>query len=448
MEIEILSVESIKPACSTPPHLRTYKLSLLDQLMPCAHVPMILFYRLLNCDSNDMNLVNERLEKLKKSLSETLTRFYPFAGKIKDGLYIDCNDSGVHYVEAKVSCSLSEIICQPDSQIFRKLLPSDLCLRDSSNTGIPVAMIQVNILNCGGIAIGTKTSHKIIDGPTSTTFLKAWAAFARGSADAPRPSFIAPVLFPQNNMLPRDTMFAIWPSLLKFGKCVTRRFVFDSSAIAALKVKASSSSFVLNPTRVESVSAFIWICATVASRIRYGSRRPSVLSHIVNLRGKTATSLPEHSIGNLLWIATAKCDAEATLELQPLVALLRKSIMETSGEFIEQLKGEKGFQKVRECLAELGEVHSDGGADYFAFSSMCKLGIYEADFGWGKPMWVSPGGIDGLVFQNLVFLIETRNGDGIEAWVTLDEKDMEILLSNTQILSFASLDPSPFQPLD
>ncbi|OMP03082.1 Transferase [Corchorus capsularis] len=331
--------------------------------------------------------------------------------------------------------------------MLRKLLPSNLKELESSNNiaGIPVAMIQVNVLNCGGIAIGTQTSHKIIDGPTSTTFLKAWAISARGTGEIPRPSFIAPQLFPQNSLLPRDTMLAIWPSLLKFGKCVTKRFVFDSSAISTLKDKASSSSFVPNPTRVESVSAFIWICVTVASRKRYGSRRPSVLSHIVNFRGKKASSLPEHSIGNLLWIATAECQAEANLELQSLVALLRKSIMKTSGKFVEQLQGEKGYQKVRECLTELAEVHSNGGADYFAFSSMCKVGIYEADFGWGKPLWVSPGGIDGLVYQNLVFLNETRNGDGIEVWVTLDEQDMTILQYETEILSFASLDPSPFE---
>ncbi|KAB2096432.1 hypothetical protein ES319_A01G108100v1 [Gossypium barbadense] len=415
MVVEIMFKESIKPSCPTPYHLRTYKLSLLDQLMPSAHVPMIFFYSPINSDSNHMNIVGERLERLKQSLSETLTIFYPFAGTIKDGLYIDCNDNGVQYVEAKVSCCLSEILSNPDILMIRKLLPSNISRLVSSDAGIPVAMIQVNILKCGGIVIGTQTSHKIIDGPTSTTFLKAWAASARGSGE--------------NYLLPRDTMLAIWPSLLKFGKCVTSRFVFHASAIATLKAKASSSSVVPNPTSVESVSAFIWICFTTATRIRYGSRRPSVLSHIVNLRGKTATSLPEHSIGNLLWIATAQCDAEVNLELQSLVGLLRKSLMETSGEFVEELQGERGFQKVLKCLTD-----------------MCKVGIYEADFGWGKPMWVSPGGIDGLVFQNLVFLIETRNGDGIEALVTLDEQDMAVLQSQTEILSFAALDPSPFQP--
>ena len=195
-----MSEASIKPSCPTPHHSRTYKLSLLDQLMPSAHVPMILFYRPINCDSNNMNLVNERLERLKQSLSETLTSFYPFAGKIKDGLYIDYNDSGIQYVEAKVSCSLSEILCKPDSQMTGNKLPSNLSRLDSSNVGIPVAMIQVNKLKCGGIAIVTQTSHEIIDGPTSTTFLKAWAASARGSGDAPRPNFIAPLLFPQKNL--------------------------------------------------------------------------------------------------------------------------------------------------------------------------------------------------------------------------------------------------------
>lgn len=92
-----------------------------------------------------MNIVGERLERLKQSLSETLTFFYPFAGTIEDGLYIDCNDDGVQYVEAKVSCCLSEILSNPDILMIRKLLPSNISRLVSSDAGIPVAMIQVNI---------------------------------------------------------------------------------------------------------------------------------------------------------------------------------------------------------------------------------------------------------------------------------------------------------------
>ncbi|XP_037493676.1 vinorine synthase-like [Jatropha curcas] len=443
MEIEVFSRESIKPPSLTPSHLRTYKLSLLDQLMPSAHVPIIFFYRPI-----DQPVIPARLQRLKHSLSQALTSFYPFAGKIKDDLYIDCNDDGVSYTEAKVSSFLSDILGHPDTKTIFKLLPDDSYLLETYNegNGIPVAMIQVNVFKCGGIAIGTKTSHKIIDGPTSTSFLKAWAAIARGSGElVVQPSFTAPSLFPQNHSLPKDTLLAVWPSLVKFGKGVMKRFVFDSSAIATLKARASSSSFVQRPTRVEAVSAFIWQCTMVASEKRNGSYKPSVLSHTVNLRGKKTVHLPESSVGNLLWMSIAKCCTEAERELHVLVGLLRESILKIDSNFVQKLSGEEGFYKVCECLQEFSEVYSNAGADYLTFSSLCKVGIYETDFGWGKPIWVSPGGVIGPVFQNLVFLNETSGGDGIEVWLTLDEQDMAILELETHILSFSSLDPSPLQ---
>ncbi|KAL7207297.1 hypothetical protein ACSBR1_029289 [Camellia fascicularis] len=88
----------------------------------------------------------------------------------------------------------------------------------------------------------------------------------------------------------------------------------------------------------------------------------------------------------------------------------------------------------------------DGAVDYFGFTSWCKLGFYEADFGWGKPLWVSGVGcLGGSVFLNLIILMETRSGDEIEAWVTLDEQEMAILEHDTELLTFASLDPSPLR---
>ncbi|KAG5516261.1 hypothetical protein RHGRI_037081 [Rhododendron griersonianum] len=57
--------------------------------------------------------------------------------------------------------------------------------------------------------------------------------------------------------------------------------------------------------------------------------------------------------------------------------------------------------------------------------STCNLGMYEADFGWGKPIWVSLGGnMDPMVMNILIYLLDTRSGGGIEAWVNLSAEDM------------------------
>lgn len=60
---------------------------------------------------------------------------------------------------------------------------------------------------------------------------------------------------------------------------------------------------------------------------------------------------------------------------------------------------------------------------------------------------MSPGGVEGEIYQNLVFLMETRGGGGIEAWITLGEQDMALLEVDEELLSFASLDLSPLELL-
>ncbi|GLT45670.1 hypothetical protein SLA2020_194860 [Shorea laevis] len=38
---------------------------------------------------------------------------------------------------------------------------------------------------------------------------------------------------------------------------------------------------------------------------------------------------------------------------------------------------------------------------------------------------------------------DSITGDGVEAWMNLDEEDMAILQRDPELFSFASLDPSP-----
>jgi shikimate O-hydroxycinnamoyltransferase len=131
LEVDIISKENIKPSFPTPSHLQTYKLSLLDQLIPSPYASIILFYP-NNDHCDDLSNIPKRLELLKKSLSETLTQFYPLAGKIKGDLYIECNDEGVCFAEAHVSGScLSEFLSHPDPLLTHKFLPREFVWKES-----------------------------------------------------------------------------------------------------------------------------------------------------------------------------------------------------------------------------------------------------------------------------------------------------------------------------
>ncbi|EXB56328.1 Salutaridinol 7-O-acetyltransferase [Morus notabilis] len=456
MEVKIVSIDHIKPSSPTPSHLRTFKLSLLDQLIPSPYAPIILFY-----PPNDDVSNSNKLESLKKSLSETLTDLYPLAGKIKDDLSIDCDDGGAYFAEAKVDSSLRDFLNQPDYLLLlQKLLPCDLNFAASNrNDNNHVANIQINVFGCGGLAVGLCISHKILDGAALSSFLRSWATTARGDRTckaARPPSFeAANSLFPANDagdLWLRDTSMVMFGSFFTKGKCVTKRFVFDASAILSLRSEASrssSSAAVQNPTRVEAVSAFIWRCVISAAKDRNGGvSRPSLSTHLVNLRRRTTPFLSEHCLGNLLWIASAQSRPargdHAVAGVSELVGLLRESFSKTDGDFVKRLRGEKRRFRMLESLNRIIQVMGDGEMDQIGFSSWCKFGFYEADFGWGRPAWVSSFGLSGSVFMKLVILADTRLGDGIEAWVTLDERDMAIMESNTELLQLAQVDPTPF----
>lgn len=224
-------------------------------------------------------------------------------------------------------------------------------------------------------------------------FLKDWAACARGfccqNGQPLRADYVTS----------SDELSLMRRGCFNKGKPVTRRLIFDSEAIASLKA-ITMSSMVSNPTTIESVSSLIWKCTMESDNLR--SNASLTLSTRTR---KTVTAL--------------LCKDESKTELHDLVHQLRGSI--TSN---------------KEGCLEYEVEDSDNLVCY----GWCGSGLYEVDFGWGRPGWLTSttGNIPGCGFLNSVVLVDTRWGNGIEAWVTLDENRMADLLRNHELLTFAS----------
>ncbi|GAA0156660.1 hypothetical protein LIER_43377 [Lithospermum erythrorhizon] len=190
-------------------------------------------------------------------------------------------------------------------------------------------MVQVNIFSCGGLVIGLYTSHKMVDGFSATLFWKSWAAEAKGISYKEFPEFDTHEMFPLISTLPKYASLVMWPTLMGKCKCVARVFVFESSAISALKKDAIVCSTVLKKKSKQSCGC-------------------------VNLRGKT--SPPSfNSIGNMLWFAVARYEPESTnknIELSSVVGCLQDAISEIDINFVEELKGDKGLVNVMKHMAK------------------------------------------------------------------------------------------------
>ncbi|KAM7528669.1 hypothetical protein LguiB_032079 [Lonicera macranthoides] len=171
-----------------------------------------------------------------------------------------------------------------------------------------------------------------------------------------------------------------------------------------------------------------------AKELKHGTI--SAAFHTVNVRGRVVPPLPEATFGNIFMMASAVTDNGADLNF--LVGKLRESFEKIGGECLRELSGENGFGVLKNNYREISKLLSHGDVELFRFSSWCKFPVYEADFGWGKPTWIS---IASSPKKGCVFFMDSRYDEGIEVWLVLDEKAMTKFELDPELHSYISSSP-------
>nr|XP_027109128.1 vinorine synthase-like [Coffea arabica] len=376
--LEILSIEMIKPSSPTPHHLRNHNISLLDQLAPPIYIPLIFFYQ-----PSQLHTYKDHAQIsqfLKRSLSNVLSKFYPLAGRISsNNVSIDCNDAGALFVEAQVHSNLLQVTEKPSTEDMKQYLPLEL-----NGGGLPMnkantllLAVQSNLFDCGGLAISVQISHIIADGITSVTFINAWAASCREDAEIPQCSFDLASLFP-----PRDLANCDLTPTTGTKKIATKRFVFDKEKLGILKqaaaAAASPESQVNESTRVEAVSAFFWKHFVELSKSRADSKSHKIVAaaNPVNLRPRMNPPLPDHAFGNLWIHALTTLTAEEDKGYSNLARVLSNTLRNIDSNYVEQLQsGDKHLG----TLKKAAELLSKGELEV-CITSWCRFPVYEVDY--------------------------------------------------------------------
>ncbi|KAI3502947.1 hypothetical protein L1887_31360 [Cichorium endivia] len=421
--MEIISKEIIKPSSRTPDNLKTFTLSLLDQLTLHTYAPIILLYESKTVTCSDV---------LKKSLSKTLTKYYPFAGRLReDGITVDCNDEGVIFVEAKiVGCKLSDFLQNPTYETQILLFPEGFLWKGSC-IGHTFLAAQATYFDCGGMAVTISMSHKVADAPSLGVFLSDWAAMARGEVRPP--PLILATSIPSLNLA--YTMPEIEIEMSE--TLITKRYVFHAENIARLKRRVMG--LVENPTKIAVVTAFLYKCAMLASVLKTGCFSNSILIQLVNMRPRMAPPLPENSIGNFTWYFSTSNDDQSEISLGNSVLQMKKGIKELG----DKNNLHDWLNSVRDSANNVKELFDN--LDIYRFSHVRGGSFYQMNFGWGNPKW---GTIADVLVKNTFILYDTPDGNGVEAVVNLEEEHMSLFESNKELLEFASTNRTlQFEPI-
>ncbi|KAH9717997.1 HXXXD-type acyl-transferase family protein [Citrus sinensis] len=426
-DVQIISTERVKPSLPTRKHLRTYKLSLIDQMNSDFYIPLVFFYS-ASCKNQDFR---KKSDLLTQSLATTLTHYYPFAGRFIDGFSVDCNDHGAAFIEANVGCDLSKFLQPPDMELLQQLIPPSPQLSNLEISERELLAVQVNLFNSGEMAIGVCFSHGVADGSAIFNFMKTWGEIARGVINDNDnmcnnnivlncTSLFPPVKFPQQYQI---------RSPQSSRKIVFKRLLFDGKKIATLKEKVNRELMANNNSDDDVLQATRFGLKRAIDNMLYSHS----MYYTMNLRNKMNPPMFPRCMGNIFRLVRAEWSLaeDDAIDVTNLVRAVIKAkrmgrdVM-NNDEYLDFIK-------------DLYEAWEDSRS--FPLTSVVGLPYYEVDFGWGKPVWFSLGPI---LLPDIAILSSTSDGEGIEALVVMFKEDMENFEQETNIMAYASANPSIF----
>uniref|UniRef100_A0A0D9WMP7 Uncharacterized protein n=1 Tax=Leersia perrieri TaxID=77586 RepID=A0A0D9WMP7_9ORYZ len=418
MAVKILHSSMVIPGEATPEH--AIWLSNFDLLVARSHTPTFYLYRRPTGSSDDAAAFFSP-DVLKVALSKALVPFYPLAGRLSQDdttgrPEISCTGEGVLFVTARSDVTIDDLgDFAPSDDLRQTLVPK----ADDLIAGI-LAMFQVTFFRCGGVCLGAGIHHTAADGLAALDFVNTWAAIARDDAAAAAAAKRRPCI-------DRTLLRARSPTTVRFdhaeysrrGGSGGSKLPFDTAIlpmsknqINALKGASVGAGGVKLSTFV-AVVAHVWRCACKARGL--AGTEAMRLYMTADARARVRPALPRGYLGNAIFRASAmsKVDDIVTKPLDAVADMVSGATARLDDEYVRSLVDYLEQQMVANGGAGGAAGMRKGewvmpGTDLWVISWQ-GLPLYDADFGWGRPVFM---GRACLQFSGLVYLVPGPDGDG------------------------------------
>ncbi|KAL4205192.1 hypothetical protein AMTRI_Chr01g136130 [Amborella trichopoda] len=415
--VRVLDVFNVSPPPFCVPK-EPQQLTFLDVFwFPISPVQRIFFYNPLEQESNFSDLV----DKLKNSLSLVLEYFYPLAGKIalsadSEHLEIHYKDGdGVAFYVAETEVDYEALVTSRahDTTIFKLLVPPL-----SARFPAPMVSVQATGFPDGGLCIGVSFNHGAADGRGFISFVKAWAEVCRSGGLSSHPNHDRSVLRDPGRLskwyvdwykISKEGV-GLFPEFPKLNDLVIATFLIGKDGIARLKRQATSSGSAV-PSTFAAVSAHIWVCTARARNL--GDDSMLVYAFPADGRSQLKPKVTDQYFGNCVYSCIAKGTGRELKGKEPLVWAA-----EAIGSVIREGRADP-FGGAKTWLSQFTELVGTG---FLSVAGSPRFGVYETDFGWGRPRRVEVVSIDK---EGGIALSEARDEEGgVQVSLSLRSSEM------------------------
>ncbi|GMI67536.1 phenolic glucoside malonyltransferase 1 [Hibiscus trionum] len=408
------------------------------------HVERLFLYQLNELTPAGFNSVI--LPKLKQSLSLTLLHYLPLAGNLKwppgqpKPVVLYTPNDGVLLTVAESNGDFNLLSGNGihDAVELHPLKPELI----TSNVSASTVALQITLFPNMGFCIGITAHHAVLDGKTTTMFIKSWAYVCNqaNKDNSPLPPELTP-FFDRSvlkgpdglDMLYLNQWVAMSGKTLKIttsagGAPDLVRATFEITRDDLKKLRERVLCTVpADSGKQLHLSTFVLTYAYVATclvKARGGDGdRDVFLGFVVDCRRRLDPPVPENYFGNCNKSKIEVAEARDLLGENGFVYAVQKvsgmvkALMERG-----VLEGiEKSLSDAFDLLKEMEKIQiiSVAGSPIF--------GVYGSDFGWGKPLKVAIVSID----QHEAFsMAESRDGSrGVEVGLALKYHEMETFSS-------------------
>ncbi|VVA35312.1 PREDICTED: shikimate [Prunus dulcis] len=418
----------VKPAEETP--RQVLWMTNLDLVILGNHTPSVYFYR-QNQNSvhgHHNNFFDPQV--LKQALSKALVPFYPLAGRL--GMEgngrgeIDCNAEGALFVVAETGSTIDDFGDLAPTLEFRKLIPAV-----DYSTGIstyPLLVLQVTYFKCGGVSLGVGLEHRVADGLSGLHFVNTWSDIARG-LDLTIPPFIDRTLlrardppqpaFDHIEYLP-DPPIKTGTKAVGDESATVSIFRLTREQLNILKAKSKEDGNTINYTTYEMLAGHIWKCASVARELP--DDQETKLHIAVDGRSRLQPPLPPGFFGNVVF-AGAPIAAAGDLKSKPTwyaASCIHDTVVRMDNDY---LRSALDYLELQPDLSPLVRGAHTFRCPRLGITSWSRLPIYDADFGWGRPIFMGPGGMG---YEGLAFVLPSATNDGsLSVAISLQSQHMK-----------------------